>query len=275
MSAKDFITIIRPVNCTMMFVATFIGATIEFNNFEIISIIAGVVAFLIGAGGNVVNDYFDIEIDKINAPKRPIASGKISKNVGLVYSIILFILGISFSLFLNYICIFITILNSSILILYAKTLKKKELIGNISVAYLMSSLFVFGGFAAGSINIVIFLGFCAFFAGVDREITKDIEDIEGDQKSLAKTLPIKRGNEFSAKIANLNIIFAIIISPLPYILGYLNILYLIFVIFADFGFILSAIKLNKDSSSDNAKKVELKLKLSMFLALIAYILGII
>ena len=101
MALKDYITIIRPLNCIMMFVATFIGAMIESDDFILMGILAGIVAFLVGAGGNVINDYFDIEIDKINAPKRPLACGKITKKVGLTYSIVLFGVGIAISFLLT------------------------------------------------------------------------------------------------------------------------------------------------------------------------------
>ena len=273
MTFRDYITIIRPLNCVMMFVAVFIGTMIESGDFIIIGTIAGLVAFLVGAGGNVINDYFDIEIDKINAPKRPLAAGKIQKNVGLAYSAVLFSVGIVISFLINYICLIIASINSVLLILYAKNLKKTEFIGNISVAYLMSSLFVFGGAAVGSINVVIFLALCAFFAGIGREVAKDIADIEGDRKNLATTLPIKRGEDFAAKIAIVSILIAIIISPIPYILGYLNILYVICVLIADLGFFLCCIGLYKDNSSKNAEKIELHLKLNMLITLIAFVIG--
>ena len=273
MSYKDYITIIRPLNCSMMFVAVFIGAMLESGNFSVTGSIAGLVAFLVGAGGNVINDYFDIEIDRINAPKRPLPAGKITKNEGLFYSIALFTIGNIISFFISFLCLIIVSINSVLLILYAKNLKKTEFIGNISIAYLMAALFVFGGVAVGSINIVIFLALCAFFSGVGREIVKDIADIEGDKQNLATTLPIKRGTRFATKIAIINIVLAILISPVPYILGYLNIFYMICVILADIGFFSCSLSLYKDYSPMNATKVGSQLKLNMLISLIAFIVG--
>ena len=98
-------------------------------------------------------------------------------------------------------------------------------------------------------------------------------EVEGDKENSAKTLPIMRGREISARIAIICIATSIAISPIPYILGYLSIFYIIAVIFADLGFTLCIIGLLKDNSPKNADKIELKLKLNMLIALIAFVLG--
>lgn len=45
--------------------------------------------FLISASILVLNDYFDVETDRINAPQRPIPSGKISKSQALLLAILI------------------------------------------------------------------------------------------------------------------------------------------------------------------------------------------
>lgn len=49
------------------------------------------------AGGVVLNDYFDREIDAKERPERPIPSGKVSKEFALLMGTILLLIGVSFS----------------------------------------------------------------------------------------------------------------------------------------------------------------------------------
>jgi geranylgeranylglycerol-phosphate geranylgeranyltransferase len=80
------IKITRPSNVFITFLTIFASVLIFSNGDEKllkISIIGGIVGALIDAGGNIINDFFDVEIDKINKPKRPIPSGLISRKLAL------------------------------------------------------------------------------------------------------------------------------------------------------------------------------------------------
>jgi 4-hydroxybenzoate polyprenyltransferase len=71
-----YLRMIRPLNCTIALIAVFVGAWIgKKAMFDPRLLCAGVAAFLVCAFGNVVNDLKDIEIDKINNPRRPLPSG--------------------------------------------------------------------------------------------------------------------------------------------------------------------------------------------------------
>jgi 4-hydroxybenzoate polyprenyltransferase len=74
---------------------------------------------------------------------------------------------------------------------YSVRLKYIFLIGNIVVALFMALTIMVIGFAARYM-LVVWLGFYTFFAflmGLIREIVKDVEDMEGDARYDAKTLP--------------------------------------------------------------------------------------
>ena len=49
----------------------------------------------------ILNDYFDIEVDKVNAPNRPLPSGLISSGTAIVFTIIISLLGVLVSFFIN------------------------------------------------------------------------------------------------------------------------------------------------------------------------------
>ncbi len=72
-----YLEITRPTNALMAAVAVLLMAIINFNYG--IPIILGFITVLFAtSGGNVINDFFDYKIDKINKPQRPIPSGRIS-----------------------------------------------------------------------------------------------------------------------------------------------------------------------------------------------------
>ncbi len=104
MRFKDAIEIIRPINCLMGALTVIIGLMntrlgIPLDRL-LINIILGVFTYIfIAAAGMVINDIYDIEIDKINRPKRPIPRGSINlKQAKLLFSIYL-IIGLALSIF--------------------------------------------------------------------------------------------------------------------------------------------------------------------------------
>ena len=53
--------------------------------------------FFISASALILNDYFDIESDRINAPERPLPSGQVSPQDVIILSIVVTILGLAIS----------------------------------------------------------------------------------------------------------------------------------------------------------------------------------
>lgn len=268
-----YMKILRPINCAMAGLAVVIGAKIATENFLTLGVFAALIAtFLICGAGNVINDYFDYEIDKINNPKRPIPSGKVSLKSAYIYAIALFGIGIVVSTFINVLAFLVALLNSALLYAYAWKLKRGGFTGNVVVSYLVASPFLFGGIAVGGVFVTLLLVLCAAFANVGREIVKDIEDYEGD-KGYAETLPIKIGFQRSAEIAVLFVLLAIVASPLPYIFGLLNVGYIIIIALADVLFLYVMIEFLKDVSMENAKETQKLIKVGMGIALFAFFVG--
>ncbi len=87
---RTYLELMRYKNCLMAGFAAVIGTLIAFNilisgtstpNFEdafppfLDAGLVFLVVFLVSGAGNAINDYFDIKIDSINRPERPIPSG--------------------------------------------------------------------------------------------------------------------------------------------------------------------------------------------------------
>ncbi|HLD39331.1 MAG TPA: UbiA family prenyltransferase [archaeon] len=262
-----YLKLMRPLNGIMSVIAVWIGALVAGAPFmPDNSIIFGMVAvFLISGGGMTINDFFDIEIDKLNKPNRPLASGKISKRSALAYSGILFIIGNAAAYMISVEAFFTAVIVSVLLIAYAAYLKKTILIGNLIVSGLVGLTFVFGGIIIGDYLPVLPLALLAFLSNTAREIYKTIDDALGDRKYNVNSLAIKLGVVKTRIIGNVFLIVAVAFSFVPYFLGLLGIMYLFFVLFADIIFLSATIA--------PAKYCSKLIKVAMLVALIAFLVG--
>ncbi|MDD2339330.1 MAG: geranylgeranylglycerol-phosphate geranylgeranyltransferase [Methanosarcina sp.] len=287
-SIRAYLELMRYGNCLMAGFAAVIGTLIAFNILassdalgfyspeKFPAFYSGLVflaVFLISGAGNVINDYFDIRIDSINRPERPIPSGRVKLKEALYFSYILFSLGSLLAISINPICGFIALFNSLLLIFYAKTLKGTPLLGNLSIGYLTGSSFLFGasvfGFEGLEALFVLFL--LAALAITAREIVKDIEDMEGDKMDGADTLPLRVGAKKASYLAVLIGFLAVFLSPLPFLMLVLGLRYLYLVLLADLGFLAAIYQL---LARNNPTKSSKMFKIAMFFALIAFIAGV-
>jgi len=294
------------MNGLMAMIAVFIGGLLALESIGFSAILhpnfyLGVIAvFLITGAGNVINDYADTESDKINRPSRPIPSGRVSKRSALVFSLVLFVLGIFLVFFMKNLVVFtIALVNSAFLIIYSFYLQNKILLGNIVIGYLVGSTFFFGGAIFGNPLLPLILMVLSALVIFSREVVKDLEDIEGDRKGFLKRLTsgIKsklsrrsgiaerfgittRGVTFTygkrraTVTAALGLVLAVVVSPLPYLWEMLGSSYLALVILTDIVFIFSIYKLTKTNGKRQYARISRNIKIGMFLGLLAFIAGI-
>ncbi len=90
--------------------------------------------------------------------------------------------------------------------------------GNIVVAYLSASIFLFGGALNGLDGLVRIIPIAAitFFAMLSRELLKDAEDVEGDRAGGADTVPIRIGIKKTSELALITTVLAVAASFIPY-----------------------------------------------------------
>jgi len=279
MSAAGFFKITRPANAVMAGVATVVAYLIATGTLGPSVILLLVAVALITAAGNVINDYFDADIDAVNRPDRPIPSGQVSRCAARRYALVLFAAGIAISLFTNFICAGIALFNAILLVLYAARLKSMPVVGNIAVAYLSGSMFLFGGAFAGVAGLVHLtpLAVMTFLAMMARELLKDAEDIEGDAVGGAATLPIRIGVKKTAYCAFIFVLLSAIASTIPFLLWGWGIPYLVMIGIVDIVLIAAAFRaLHCDTPAcireSGASAV---LKYSMFASLAVFVIAVI
>lgn len=164
-------------------------------------LLCGFATALMAAAGNVINDIFDIEADKVNRPNTVIIGKQISiKSAWFIYSVTNLIAIIS-ELFIcykigDYFPMTIVIFIILSLWWYSFFLKKKVFVGNFIVALLSSLAIVVVAVFEKQWDFQLSYYFLfAFLLSLQREIIKDMEDVEGDKLINAYTLPIAIGDK--------------------------------------------------------------------------------
>ena len=171
-----------------------------------------VASVLIAAAGYIINDYFDLNIDRVNKPKKLVVDRIIKRRSTILWHWLLSGLGLLLSFYVSWRLRnpLVALGNLSCVVLlyfYSTTFKRKLLIGNVIISlltawvilvlyigeftwngvpewkHLLSSLFKFA---------IVYSSF-AFILSLIREVVKDIEDMDGDMKYGCRTMPIVWG----------------------------------------------------------------------------------
>lgn len=173
----------------------------------------------IAAAGNIINDIYDIEVDKINKPNKVLIGKKILETSANRLFIILNVIGVAIGFYLanmigkpSFAALFIVF--SALLYFYASYLKGILLLGNLLISGLIAmsliivvlfdllpSITLENQIAQSAVfKIVLHYALFAFYINLIREIVKDIQDINGDKKGGMNTLAIALGRKRTTTI---------------------------------------------------------------------------
>jgi len=254
-----------------------LAAFICSNNFDYrFAVIAGLAGAIVNAAGNIINDIFDLEIDKINRPQRPLPSGIMTTTFAINAYVYLSFFALILAYYnLNLNSFLIVVITSVMMFLYSFILKGIRLVGNIVVSFFTGLAFVFGSVVVNNFYCGIIPAVFAFQISLMREIVKDIEDIEGDKEIGISTFPIKYGIDKSIKLITIIGCVLIISTTIPFVLQIYNWYYFAFVTLTVNGILgYSMQTLNKDTSTKSLRTVSTLLKVGMILGVISIYLGV-
>jgi geranylgeranylglycerol-phosphate geranylgeranyltransferase len=230
---------------------------------------------IISGAGMVINDYFDVEIDRINRPERPIPAGLISSNTAIVYYVILNLIALALLLFTNSIALLIALISIVVIFFYSHSLKNRGLIGNFVVGFMTGLAFIFGGVIGENVLPMLFPFLFALLVNFAREILKDVEDIEGDRIKNLKTFPIVYGEKRAIQFFVFLISLTIIVTIIPFLLGVFNVYYLLIVLFlVDLVFVHIIKRVLNQPSRTELRKLSELIKYEMIFGLIAIYIGV-
>lgn len=273
-----YVELARPLNGIIAFISAGLGGIFASQgNLEYLAdirlLLVSVAALVVISAGNAINDYCDYDIDRINRPRRPLPSGRIRRSKALIFAIILTAIGIYLGTRINRNSTAIAILVSVALVSYAFWLKRTPFVGNLVVSGLTGLTFIAGGVAIDSGQGTLIPAIFAFLFTTAREIVKDLEDTEGDEKNNAKTLATLNP-QIAVRTAIGFMASVILFSPIPYVFGWYSWHYLIVVIIGvDVVLIGLAIRLCQDASKESCAAIQRWMKWDIFVGLGAIYLG--
>jgi len=275
-----YFRLIRPVNCLMMGFAVVVGAALASSTTLVsswLSLVYGfITGFMLTAASMAINDHYDREIDEVNEPNRPIPSGIIKPREALVFATVLTVIGFMAAYLTNVFCLFAAMLAWLIFTAYTVVGKRSGLSGNFLVSTCVAIPFVYGSLAITSkvsLNVLFFVSM-VFLSNTGREITKGIVDVQGDRTQGVKTLAVRCGEKKAAIAAASFYSSAVLLSPIPWLLGIVSPWFLPLVAVADFGLAKSSVMLVKDYSRENARKIKKNVLLWFVFGLLAFVAGI-
>ena len=203
------------------------GFELQLSNFHFFLLVLSTV--MIAAAGYIINDYFDVAIDRVNKPERLVIDKGIKRRVAMGAHTVINILAILIALYVSHQAgslklIVVHILCAAGLWFYSTNFKRQFLIGNLMISIFTALVpFIVGLYELLPVHkiysemidetslqeewkFVLGISFFAFIVTLLREIIKDMEDVEGDEKYGCKTMPIVIGIRASK---NMSIVLAV------------------------------------------------------------------
>ncbi len=168
-------------------------------------------AILVAAAGATTNDLFDLEIDRIGHPNRPLASGVLSRRSATIFAAASYAAALALFLLVGPAIFAAGLLWSLVLILYSSLKLRAALAANVITGALVGFLAIVGSLinetpvlSQPSLLALAVLGGIAVIA---REVLDDIADLGGDS-NRRRTLPMLIGASSTTLIAAVLLYFA-------------------------------------------------------------------
>lgn len=272
-----YIDILRPSNVVLFFMAITLGGVMV-KGLDALAVpavwIAALSGTLIGGAANVINDVMDIDIDRINKPKRPLITGAITERQARRYWMVLNAAAVLLALTLSKESFIMALGSVPVMYAYSVYFKRMVLIGNLVVCLVVSLGFVYGALAAGDLNGIWFPVLFSFLFNMGREILKDLEDTKGDQAAGAETLAIRLGIGGTLRVVTLIFSMLILVSIVPYLMGFYGKWYLFSVmLFCDSIVLFVIVRSWQVQTKENFYRMNTILKVAMLTGIISIAVG--
>jgi geranylgeranylglycerol-phosphate geranylgeranyltransferase len=268
----------RPINAAMLGFAVLVGAAIVSGGLPSseATLAAFLTGFLVGASAMVLNDIADVEVDRVNAPERPIPSGRLSEREAWACFAALSVTGLAAAATTGPATLAVALAAWASAAAYDLRFKRSGLPGNLIVAFNVAVPILYGAALTGTYtpSAAVFWAMI-FLSALAREIVKGIADVEGDRLAGVSTLAVKLGSRAAARTATLLYMVAVALSPIPALRGWVRVAaYAPLVLVVDAAFIYASLRLLETPDRDTAlwhKKIVLA---AMLIGLVGFFLGV-
>ncbi len=274
---KAIIQIFRPELPFSAGVCVILGELIALGKFPSFSQIGlGFTSvFFISGSALVLNDYFDLEVDRINMPERPLPSGRLSPLEALILTGVSIAMGLLTALLISIPAFVSGLVACAVGTLYNWKFKESGLLGNLMVSFSVGFTFLFGGIAVGDPwnKIVWCFALIGFLIDLGEEIAGDAMDIEGDKQRGSRSMAIQLGRTFALRVASLLFGLVVLISLVPVILKWLGPSYLVMLFIMDLLIVIFTLRLIRSKTSQEGRSSMRGIYLGALVGMLAFLVG--
>jgi geranylgeranylglycerol-phosphate geranylgeranyltransferase len=276
---KAAVSVLRPINCAMIGFAVIIGYFVSRPSAisPVDMFVAFVTGFCICGFSMVANDYYDIEVDRVNQPSRPLPSGALSLRQARAIALSMLAVGMLAAIrTFDPLAVAIAGLYALLAWLYDYRVKKYGLVGNLIVASSLAIPFIYGGVVSGGNvlgSLLLFMAATSLLAGVGREVVKAMADVQGDRRRGIRSWAAVHGLRSASVVGALFFVLAVVTSVMPLFLLKVNVVYKVGVILPDIAFVYLAYSILTNANKEGALRVKKNALMGMLLGLLVFIGG--
>lgn len=216
--AAEVSALVRLPNLALAAAGVAAGAVLVLGRIEFPQpvVLAMVSAACLGAAGNIANDLYDIDIDRVNRPLRPLPSGGVATATAIGLGGVLGGAGLLTAWIIGGPVLRMALVALPLMLVYSPFLKPRGLLGNLTVAAIAGLPLVYGAAAAGYWKVGLVPYGLAGLLHLAREVVKDLEDIPGDRAAGRHTIPIVWGERAGFVVAAAVLILFIPMALAPW-----------------------------------------------------------
>jgi len=230
---KGYVKLFRPELPFAAGVCVILGELVALGGFPPLgpALLGFACAFFLSGTALVMNDYFDLEVDRVNAPERTLPSRLVSPREAFVFAMTTAFLGLAAALVISLPALILSLVFWAVGFLYNWKFKQSGLLGNLMVSSSVAITFILGGIAVGQPwnPIVWIFSLQAFLIDLSEEIAGDAMDMDGDKKRASKSIALVRGKTYALRLSGFIFVLVVLSSFIPYLLGWFGTGYLILV----------------------------------------------
>jgi len=187
-------------------------------------LIGALMAAVLNAGNNALNQIYDLEIDRINKPKRPLPSGRLTTKQAWVFTVVTYMLALVLAWLVApggrnecFWLVLVAVLCTFIYSMPPLRTKQRGMWANITIAIPRGVLLKVAGWSAVKTIVSTeawYIGgiFGLFLLGATT--TKDFADMEGDRIGGCRTLPIQYGVARAAWMISPSFVIPFLLIPI-------------------------------------------------------------
>jgi geranylgeranylglycerol-phosphate geranylgeranyltransferase len=240
-----------------------------------IGILGFLCGFALSSAALILNDYFDYEVDLVNAPDRPLPSGAVSRPEVIGLTAVTTLVGLAAAWVLGTDALLISIVFWVIGFLYNWRYKQTGLPGNIMVCASVGVTFILGAVTmqAPWNGVVWTFALMAFFIDLGEEIAGDAMDMEGDKKRGSRSIALLKGRRFALHVTVILWGVVVLLSSLPALMGWLGAGYLVTILITDGVLAYFSVRLLQSQTPQAGRKAMRGAYLGATLGIVAFLVG--